>query len=98
VHRPSAAVVWYSAAGGVFAANCGGDVSAEIKELTNVYADASGYPAYLSYDFYEITGDMANWFAKNDIQAISVLLTTHEDAEWEKNRKGVEALLNYVAQ
>ncbi|MDO8620139.1 MAG: M14 family metallopeptidase [bacterium] len=93
--KPSAVVVWYSSAGGVFSSNCHNGVSAETKMLTKLFADASGYPAYESFNFYEITGDMVNWLAKNDIPAISVLLTNHTDTEWDKNQKGIEALLNY---
>ncbi len=97
-HKPSAVVVWYSSAGGVFSSSCHNGVLAETKILTNTYAKASGYPGYESFDFYEITGDMVNWFAKNNIPAISVLLTTHEDTEWTKNRAGIEALLKYYAK
>jgi len=39
-----------------------------------------------------------NWLAKNKIPAISVLLSTHTDTEWDKNRKGVEALLQSYAK
>lgn len=91
--EPTAVVVWYSAAGGVFASNCHGGVSSETTALTNAYAEASGYRAYQSFDFYEITGDMVNWLAKENIPAISVLLTNHSDIEWDKNRAGIEALL-----
>lgn len=94
----TAAVVWYSAAGGVFASNCNNGVLPKTKTLTNLYANAAGYQAYEEFNFYEITGDMVNWFAKEGIPAISVLLTDHENAEWTKNRKGVDALLNYVAE
>jgi hypothetical protein len=93
--NPTAVVVWYSAAGGVFASNCHGGVSAETTALTNAYAEASGYPAYQSFDFYEITGDMVNWLAKENIPAISVLLTNHNNTEWDINRAGIEALLEY---
>lgn len=92
-HRPRAVVGWYSAAGGVYASNCGGGVSAETTALMNTFAEASGYNAYRTFDFYEITGDMMNWFAKEEIPAISVLLTTHEATEWEKNRAGIEAVI-----
>lgn len=95
---PDAVVVWYSAAGGVFASNCHNGVMAETRNITNVYADASGYPAYEEFDFYEITGDAVNWLAKNNIPAISVLLSTHQDVEWDKNRAGIEALLEYYAE
>lgn len=97
-HKPSAAIVWYSAAGGVFASNCNNGVSPETLTLTNAYAKASGYKAYETFDFYSITGDMVNWFAKQEIPAISVLLTNHTDVEWEKNLKGIEALLAHYAE
>lgn len=94
---PDAVVVYYSAAGGVFASSCHNGVLPETLTLTNLYADASGYKAYESFDFYNITGDMVNWLANNDIPAISVLLTTHTDVEWSKNKAGIEALLeNYT--
>lgn len=97
-NKPSAVVVWYSASGGVFASSCHNGVSSETNTLTKKYAEASGYPAYQSFNFYEITGDMVNWFAKNNIPAISVLLTNHTDVEWTKNLAGIEALFKYYAK
>jgi hypothetical protein len=91
-------VVWYSAAGGVFASNCHNGVMPETLAITNVFAAASGYQAYKEFNFYTITGDMVNWLAKKNIPGISVLLTTHEDVEWSKNRAGIEALLEYYAK
>lgn len=96
-NTPDAVVVYYSAVGGVFASNCHNGVLDETLELTNVYADASGYKAYEEFDFYEITGDMTNWLAKIGVPATSVLLTTHDDVEWEKNKKGIEAVLNHYS-
>lgn len=97
-NKPTAVVVWYSAAGGVYASSCHNGLSEETKAITKVYADASGYPAYDSFDFYAITGDMVNWLAKNNIPAVSVLLTNHTSTEWVKNQKGVEAILNYYSK
>ncbi len=92
-HPVTAAIVWYSSAGGVFASNCHNDMLDQTKELTATFAKASGYPAHEEFNFYEVTGDMTNWFAKKDIAAISVLLTDHEETEWPKNQKGIEAVL-----
>lgn len=92
-HTPSAAVVFFSAVGGVFPSQCGTPL-AETLQLTNTYAVASGYKAFTDFDFYEITGDMPNWLSKMNVPAISVLLTTHESTEWAKNQKGVEAIVN----
>ena len=94
----SAVVTWYSAAGGVYASSCNGPVSAETKAITKKYADASGYPANDSFDFYETTGDMVSWLAKVNIPAISVLLTNHTDTEFAKNKLGLEALLKYYTK
>ena len=98
VNRPAAVVTWYSAAGGVYASNCHNGISPETRAITKEYADASGYKAYDDFDFYEITGDMVNWLAKNNIPAISVLLTNHTDTEWTKNQKGIKALLEYYTK
>jgi hypothetical protein len=97
-NKPSAVVVWYSSAGGVYASSCGGTVSVETKAITDLFAKASGYPGYTSYDYYETSGDLPNWLAKIGIPSISVLLTDHVGTDWEKNRKGVEAILQHFAK
>ena len=96
--KPSAVVVWYSAAGGVYSSSCHNGVSTETAALTKVFSAASGYPAYESFDFYATTGDMVNWLAKNNIPAISVLLTNHTNTEESKNQAGLQALLKYFAK
>ena len=95
---PSAVVVWYSAAGGVFASNCHGGVLSETNVIMKVFADASGYPASNSFDFYATTGDMTNWLAKENIPAISVLLTNHTDTEYQKNLKGLQAIISHYSE
>lgn len=97
-HDVSASVVFYSAAGGVYSSNCGGEISADTKAITDLYAKASGYKAYSSFDSYETSGDLVNWLAKNNIPAISVLLTNHKDTDWTKNKKGIDALLQKFAK
>ena len=97
-NKPVAVVAWYSAAGGVYASSCHNGVSAETNKLTKTYSVASGYPAYETFDFYAITGDMINWVAKNNIPAISVLLTNHTSTEWTKNQAGIIAVLKSYAK
>lgn len=89
----TAVVAWYSSAGGVFSSSCNGEVSAATQTMTDVYAKASGYPAHKDFDYYEISGDMTNWFAKNNVPAIGVVLTSSDDVEWDKNLAGVKAVL-----
>jgi uncharacterized protein YneF (UPF0154 family) len=96
--KPTAVVVWYSAAGGVYASSCHNGVSAATDTLTKTYAAASGYPAFESFDFYATTGDMVNWLAKDNVPAISVLLTNHTDIEAAKNQAGLLALLKYYSK
>lgn len=97
-NKPAGVVVWYSSAGGVYASSCHNGVSSETSAITKVYADASGYPAFQDFNFYEITGDMVNWLAKSNIPAISVLLTDHTNTEWGKNQKGAEAIIKYYSE
>ncbi len=97
-YRPTAVITWYSAAGGVYASNCKNGVLEETTALTNLFAKAAGYTAHETFNYYEITGDMVNWFAKLNIPAISVLLTDHTNTELNKNIAGVEAVLNHYAE
>lgn len=92
-HDVKAIVAWYSAAGGVYASECGEGILSETKKITETFAKASGYPAHETFDFYVTNGDMVNWFAMKKIPATSVLLTNHTDVEWDKNKKGIEALI-----
>jgi hypothetical protein len=97
-HKPAAAVVFFSAAGGVYASACGGSPSADDLALMNAYAKASGYPASNAFDSYNVTGDIVDWFAKVGIPGISVLLTDHTSTEWDKNLAGIQAVLAKYAQ
>lgn len=97
-HTPTAVIAWFSSAGGVFASNCHNGILPETRTINDMYAAASGYKAYDSYDFYALTGDMVNWLAKKNIPGISVLLTTHQDTEWTKNLAGIKAILNHYAK
>lgn len=97
-NEPKAVVVWFSAEGKVYPSACGGTPTKASVELAATYATASGYAAEAEFDAYAITGDMVNWIAGEGIPAISVLLTTHEQTEWSKNKAGIEAVLNYYAK
>ncbi len=97
-HKPTAAVAFYSAAGGVFASSCQNGILPETQTILDIYAANSGYPAYEDFTFYELSGDMSNWFAKINIPAINVILTTHDDVEWAKNLAGIKALIRSYAE
>jgi hypothetical protein len=95
---PAAIITWYSAAGGVYASRCTNQVSEETAAITQLFAQAADYSAHETFDDYEISGDMVNWFAAQNIPAISVILTTHEGTDWSQNKAGVEALLTFYTK
>src|SRR3989338_7118564 len=97
-NKPATVVTWYSAAGGVYSSSCNNGISTETKDLTNLFAKAAGYTAHEEFDYYQITGDMVNWFAGQNIPAISVLLTNHIDTEFSKNLSGLQAMLTKYAE
>jgi murein tripeptide amidase MpaA len=97
-NKPKAIITWFSAAGGVYASECDKGILPETQTLTDLFAQASNYPAHKAFTDYKITGDMVNWFASQNIPAISVLLTTHDQTEWSKNQAGVEAILKHYAK
>ncbi|MEX0672700.1 MAG: M14 family metallopeptidase [Candidatus Paceibacterota bacterium] len=91
-NEPDAAVVFFSAAGEVVASSCNNDSLPETQQMVSTYANASGYTAQETFGYYDITGDAVDWMAKQGIPAISVVLGSHNSAEWSKNRAGIEAL------
>jgi len=97
-HQLTALVAWYSSGGGVYSSSCSASILPETQTITDIYAKASGYAAYKNFESYAVSGDMTDWFAKNNIPAIGVLLTTANDTELDKNQAGIMALLLHYAQ
>ena len=97
-HKITAVVAWYSSGGGVYSSSCGAGILPETQTITDIYAKASGYTAYKNFESYQVSGDMTDWFAKNNVPAIGVLLTTASDTELNKNEAGITALLQHYAQ
>jgi hypothetical protein len=92
-YTPEVAIVWFSAEGKVYPSACQGNPSEASEALATTFATAADYPTQEEFDAYAITGDMVNWLAKENIPAISVLLTSHADTEFDQNLAGVEAVL-----
>jgi murein tripeptide amidase MpaA len=85
-------IVWFSAEGRVYPSSCEGDPSTASTNLANTFADAADYEVEQEFD-----GDMVNWMASQNIPAISVLLTNHQDIELAKNQTGLRAVLTSLA-
>ena len=90
-----AVIFWHSASGGVYGSECNEGVLPGTLNIMNAYANASGYPAVESFDYYEITGDAEGWLASIGIPSITVELNTHDSIEWEENRAGFKAVLDH---
>lgn len=93
---PEAVIFFHSKANGVYASSCDGITLPETLMLMETYAEGSGYPAIASFDHYPITGDAEGYLTSIGIPAITIELETHTDIEWERNWRGVEAVLDYV--
>ena len=91
--KPVAVIVFHSASNGVYTSFCNGDALPGTEELLKTYSEASGYPLYNDYPYYEVTGDIGDWLSTVDIPAISVELSTHTAIEWDRNKAALEALL-----
>jgi len=92
--RIRALISYHSAALGVFP---GGDPWEPASErLAGELADATGYP-YPPIDIgCHYTGTLADWAVENGVQAaVDMELSNHQDAEFQKNLRAVEALLGF---
>lgn len=97
-HKPTATVVWFSSEGKVYPSACNGTPNKESITLAATFANAAGYAVAPEFNAYDITGDMVNWMAKQNIPAISVLLTDYKNTEWDKNLAGVQAVISTYSQ
>ena len=94
--QPAAVLFWHSAATGVYASGCG-ETDPASRALADIYGQASRYPVYDSFQYYDVTGDAGDWLAsKGNIPSISVELTSHEALNLDMNVAGLEALLRRV--
>lgn len=94
-YSPEAVLFFHSQSNAVYASECNNGVLTETVTIMNTYASAAGYQAVESFDAYEITGDAEGWLASIGIPALTVELETHETVEWERNKRGIEALFSY---
>lgn len=94
---PDAAVFWHSQADTVYASECEAGVLPETLAIMDTYAAAADYNTQASFDAYTITGDAEGWLASIGIPAITVELSTHKSTDWQRNVRGVTALLNHYS-
>ena len=94
--QPLAVIFYHSAFDAIFTAGCP-DVFAPSRELAEIYGLAANYPIYDHFPAYEITGDAGDYLATIGIPAFTVELSTHEALDWDRNLRGIFALLNHLS-
>ncbi len=88
-------VFYHSAAGAIFADTC--QRHAPSTRLAEALSEGTGYPVPEGgWAGYPVTGDFGDYLAGEGVAAVTVELTDHEDAEFERNLAGVQGLLAAV--
>ncbi len=64
-------------------------------ELVLVVSKATGYPIAAGVPGQITTGNAIDWMSAQGLAGVEVELTTHEDIEWERNLRGLEAFLGW---
>lgn len=93
--QPAAVIFYHSAANGVYAGGCEGEVRVS-DALAEVYGEASGYSYGLVFDAYPVTGTAPAWIDSIGIPALDVELATAEGTELSRNLTAVLAVQAWV--
>ncbi len=93
--RPAAALFYHSAANGVFAGNCDGDHGS--AGLAAVFGEAAGYPYDQPFTAYTVTGVASDWADEQGIPAADVELQSRTDSEYDRNLRGILAVMRWLA-
>ncbi len=94
--RPAAALFYHSAANGIYAGECDGDHGS--AEMSAVLGEATGYSYGADFSAYPVTGTAVDWADGQGIPAADVELASHEDSEFERNLRGIEAVLAWISE
>ncbi len=92
--KPTAVVFWHSKANKVYASECKNGILPKTIKLMNVYADNASYGKVKKFTAYPITGDAEGWLASINIPAVTVELGSRTNPEFNKNIKGVQAVID----
>ncbi len=96
--RPEAVVLWYArASGGLASAGGCGSQSQVSGPLSEIYGKAAGYNVTDYANFVgAVEGDASNWLDERGVAAVSIVLPTYEQPDWENNLAGIQAVINAV--
>lgn len=94
--RPAALLSFHSAANGVFEGDCSGE--GRSAGLARVFGEAAPYPYAAAFAAYPVTGTLAEWADGQGIMAADVELINQTDTDFDRNWRGVIAVLNWLAE
>ncbi len=87
-------ISYHSQAGLVLAGGCGEGPS---RQLAHLLAEATGYEEAESIG-YPVTGSIVDYLAFRGVAAVDVELTNKTDTELERNLRGLQAVMESVAE
>jgi len=87
-------ISYHSQGGMVVAADCGHDPS---RRLARLLAQATGYQES-QWGAYPVSGSIVDYLAFGGVAAAEVELTNKSDTELERNLKGIQAVMESVAE
>jgi hypothetical protein len=96
--RVDAVILYFAseAGGKVYAESCKNQFANETAGLTKAYSSGAEYAYSTTYTASNNTGEIGDWFATQNIPAISILLNDKVNTEFNKNLKGLEAVISYL--
>jgi LysM repeat protein len=93
--QAEAVIFWHSALGIVAPGQCT-ELHDPSVALARLYAAETVYSTE-PFTAYEVTGDASDYFVSLDIPSFAVELTDHFNTQWEMNRDGMLAVLQFFA-
>lgn len=98
--RPDVVLLYHSAASGVYAGGCEGEMGSVGEELSEtmsvVLGQATGYSYGSDFTAYPVTGTAPAWIASLGIASADVELATWQQPEFDRNLRGVMAVQCWI--
>ncbi|MBC8170968.1 MAG: succinylglutamate desuccinylase/aspartoacylase family protein, partial [Anaerolineae bacterium] len=94
--HPKVVLLYHSAADGIFAGDCNDD-DAGSEAMAVILGEATGYSYGSDFTAYRVTGTAPGWIAAQGIASADVELATWRTTEFDRNLRGVQALLCWLS-
>ena len=94
--RPAVVLFYHSAAGAIYAGDCDGQHGS--AAMAALLGSATGYSYGSGFSAYPVTGTASDWVDGLGIPSADVELSTHGDSEFNRNLRGILALLAWIAE